>query len=293
MNALRAGAVAAVLVGAGVWCVALALRRAPRTIAAARSAMFGVDDRGGLRGAVGGVANDPRLVGWVQRTFGSGLRAAGLAPADVVSRVLVAAGSVALATAAGVVGLVAAGVVPRSPLVVLLVPAGSAMAAWMMVVDTRSRVAAATRDLRHATNEVVQLVAVGLTTDQSVEEALRFSLEVAGGPAVDVIRQTVSTAPLRGVPLWDALAELGDAYEVRELCEFASSIERQGVHGVSIATTVATLAASMRTRALDQLERDADKANANLAGPTIGFVVTTVVFLAYPLATRIGEAFGG
>jgi hypothetical protein len=48
----------------------------------------------------------------------------------------------------------------------------------------------------------------------------------------------------------------------------------------------------MRSSALDRLERDADRANANLAGPTIGFVVTTIVFLAYPLAQRISEAFG-
>ena len=30
-----------------------------------------------------------------------------------------------------------------------------------------------------------------------------------------------------------------------------------------------------------------------VSGPTIGFVVATMVFLAYPLAVRIGEAFGG
>jgi hypothetical protein len=49
----------------------------------------------------------------------------------------------------------------------------------------------------------------------------------------------------------------------------------------------------MRERSLDELERDADRANANLAGPTMCFVVTTIVFLAYPLAIRIGDAFSG
>ena len=37
------------------------------------------------------------------------------------------------------------------------------------------------------------------------------------------------------------------------------------------------MAAAMRAKTLDQLEREADAANANLAGPTIGFVVTMVV----------------
>ena len=50
-----------------------------------------------------------------------------------------------------------------------------------------------------------------------------------------------------------------------------------------------TLHGSMRAKALDELERDADRANANLSGPTIGFVVSTIVFLAYPLAQRISD----
>jgi hypothetical protein len=70
-------------------------------------------------------------------------------------------------------------------------------------------------------------------------------------------------------------------------------VERQGTQGVSIGESVAALATGMRARALDELEREADKANANLSGPTVGFVVATVVFLAYPLAQRISEAFGG
>ena len=137
------------------------------------------------------------------------------------------------------------------------------------------------------------IVAVGLTTDQSVEEAIRFALSVGNSGAFDELRSEIDTAPQRGVPVWEALDEFGRRVEVRELCEFAASIERQGLQGVSISETVSTLAASMRAKALDQLEREADKANANLSGPTIGFVVTTIVFLAFPLAQRINEAFGG
>ncbi len=62
---------------------------------------------------------------------------------------------------------------------------------------------------------------------------------------------------------------------------------------MSITATVAAMAIALRQRALDRLERDADRANAALAGPTLCFVVTTLVFLAYPLAVRIREAFGG
>ncbi|MEK7424559.1 MAG: type II secretion system F family protein, partial [Actinomycetota bacterium] len=148
-------------------------------------------------------------------------------------------------------------------------------------------------EFRRATNDFIQLVAVGLTTDQSVEQAIEFALGVGDSEMFSLLRAELATAPLRGVPLWEALEQLGATYDQRELSELGASIERQGMQGVSITDTVNALAESMRAKALDDLEREADKANANLAGPTVGFVVTTVVFLAYPLAIRIGEAFGG
>ena len=115
----------------------------------------------------------------------------------------------------------------------------------------------------------------------------------------DALRQRIGQEHNRGDDETDGGAGkvgvgfVGRRFGVRELSEFASSIERQGLQGVSISATVASLAASMRAKALDELEREADKANANLSGPTIGFVVTTIVFLAYPLTQCISEVFGG
>ena len=169
----------------------------------------------------------------------------------------------------------------------------SLLAGWITWRDVKTRIERRRRDLRLAANDFVQLVAVGLTTDQSVEEAIRFALDVGSGDGFEIIRAEVTSAPRRGVPLWDALEAVGETYGVRELGEFAASVERQGMQGVSIGATVASMASAMRAKALDELERDADRANANLSGPTIGFVVATIVFLAYPLAQRISEAFGG
>ena len=111
--------------------------------------------------------------------------------------------------------------------------------------------------------------------------------------AFRALRAELGSAPQRGVPVWEAIDDFGRRADVRELREFAAAVERQGLQGVSIASTVATLATAMRAKSLDELEREADRANANLSGPTIGFVVTTIVFLAYPLAQRISDAFGG
>jgi Flp pilus assembly protein TadB len=192
-----------------------------------------------------------------------------------------------------VAALMAAGLLPSSPVWFVLPVVFAAMAAWMTVRDVDSKIEARRKELRQAANDFVQLVAVGLTTDQSVEEAIRFALGVGASDAFESLKTEVSTAPQRGVPVWEAIDDFGRRCGVRELCEFANSLERQGVQGVSISQTVGTLATAMRAKSLDELEREADRANANLSGPTVGFVVTTIVFLAYPLAQRISDAFGG
>ena len=297
MNPLQVGALAGLLFAGGVGCCARSLRRAPVSLAAARHRLYGSAGaaQGGSPRTVGWA--DTAAVGapgrWVVQHFGVGLQVVGLTSADVITRVLTSAGIVLFAVVCAVSALMALGLLPLSVLWPLVALALAVIAGWLTVNDISSRIDRRRRELRQAANDFVQLVAVGLTTDQSVEEAVRFALAVGAGGAFDALRAELDTAPQRGVAVWEALDDFGRRYGVRELSEFAASIERQGLQGVSISDTVASLAASMRAKALDELERDADKANANLSGPTIGFVVTTIVFLAYPLAQRISDAFGG
>lgn len=296
MNPLQVGAVVGVLVAAGAWCIALSLQRSPRSLAAVRDRMYGsgMGEREGRRaGGWPSTLADGPAGRWVLRRFGVGLHIAGLSALDVVTRVLASAGVVLFVVLGAVAALIAAGALPSSPLWAVVAIACAVLAGWVALRDVDHRVTTQRAALRRAANDFVQLVAVGLTTDQSVEEAVRFALSVGAGDAFAMIRAEVEAAPQRGVAVWESLDEFGHRVDVRELSEFAASVERQGMQGVSISDTVASLAGSMRAKALDELEREADKANANLAGPTIGFVVTTIVFLAYPLAQRISEAFGG
>ncbi len=292
MSAMQLSALVTALLGAGAWSMARSLRRAPASVAAARVRMMGTSTSTSTaswqRRVAEGVVAD-RL----DRHFGRGLDVIDWSPADAATRVLVAAVAVAMVVAAAVAGLAAMELLPLSLVALVLPVLCGALAGWVQVRDIASRIERRRRELRQAANDFVQLVAVGLTTDQSVEEAVGFALGVGTTDAFDALRDQVRAAPARGVPVWDAIDEFGRRYEVRELCEFAGSVERQGLQGVSITDTVAALAAGMRAKALDELEREADRANANLSGPTIGFVVATIVFLAYPLAERISAAFGG
>jgi hypothetical protein len=223
----------------------------------------------------------------VERRFGAGLTVAALTPAAVVTRVLTSAGILLVGVLAAVTALTAMGLLPLSP-VWLVVPV---IAAWEPSPSCGHRFQdRSSGELRRASNDYA---ARPSASPPMTSKKRCAALGVGSSPAFDALRDELLTAPQRGIPLWEALDSFGRRYEVRELCEFATSLERQGLQGVSIGETVATLASAMRDKALDELEREADRANANLSGPTIGFVVSTIVFLAYPLAQRISDAFGG
>lgn len=297
MNPLQIGAAVGLLLAVGFWCMARSVQRAPRSLAAARHRMGGSGrsaaspHRSRPNWAEAAAAGAPGR--WAAGHFGDRLATIGLTPTDVVTRVLSASGVMAFILLAGVAALMAMGLMPVSVFWLGAVVLFAALAGWVTVHDISTKIERRQTEMRQAANDFIQLVAIGLTTDQSVEEALRFALAVGASDAFDDLRVELRAAPQRGIPIWEALEEFGERCGVRELCEFAASVERQGLQGVSISDTVASLAAAMRAKSLDRLERDADKANANLSGPTIGFVVTTIVFLAYPLAQRISEAFSG
>ena len=271
-------------------CFARAVHRAPASVTIARRRMFG---EGGdeSEGRAEPVLRRP--LAYVESTFGAGLMIIGKTPLDVVSQVATAFGSVFFIVLTGVGVLTQVDALPWSLAWVVVSAAAAMVAAWTVWRGVGTRIGSRRDEMRRAATDFVQLVAIGLTTDHSVEEAIRFALDVGEGDAFDVIRLDLLGAPQRGMAIWDALRGVGERYGIRELEEFGTSVERQGLQGVSIGATVSSMAVAMRERALDELERAADRANANLAGPTIGFVVATVAFLAYPLAQRISDAFGG
>jgi hypothetical protein len=296
MTPLTIAAASAVLAALAIACVVHGVRVQRPTFSQVRAILL----PDGVMVGSGTSATSPlhslieRHIAAGETGFGSAAAVAfGFDPAVVASRCVVAFAIGAFAVVLSVSAMVAMGSLPLSPIWLVLALATGAAAAWVMWSDAHTKLTRRRREFRRATNDFIQLVAVGLTTDQSVEQAIEFALGVGDSEMFSLLRTELATAPLRGVPVWEALERLGATYGERELGEFGSSIERQGTHGVSITDTVNSLAASMRAKALDELEREADRANANLSGPTVGFVVTTIVFLAYPLAIRIGEAFGG
>lgn len=314
MSPLPAASLIALLMASAASALVLGVRPRRRTIAEVRSILqpsnglgdrvdarasrAAPPDRDGHRRGISSLRDRGAdlvrpLAQAIERSLGDGLRLARLDAHDVAARIVVGAVAMAFVLLCALGSMMSVGALPASPWWLALVLMAGAAGGFVMWSDARGTVARRRREFRRTTNDFIQLVAVGLTTDQSVEEAVQFALGIGDSDLFDLLRDELATAPLRGVPLWEAIDQLGRTFHQRELCEFAGSIERQGTQGVSITDTVNSLATAMRAKALDDLEREADRANANLSGPTIGFVVATMVFLAYPLAVRVSEAFGG
>jgi len=292
MSPLTTGVAVAVLLAGAAACTRRGAWRSPRSLDAARRRMM-PSTSATTSMSVGESLAARRAGTWVAAKWGDGLATIDATPTSVVVRASTTAGLMFAGVAAALTTVATVGSGPL-PLWWFALPPMAAVAAVTIVVqDVSRRIDSKRRTVRATATEFVQLVAVGLAGDQSAEEAVRFALSVADARGTSVISQEVRAAPLRGIPLWEAVDEVGQRFGVRELCEFATSLERQSTQGVAIGDTALSLAVSMRQRALDDLERAADRANANLAGPTVGFVIATVVFLAYPLAQRITDAFGG
>lgn len=230
---------------------------------------------------------------FTERRLGAGLPLVGLdahrAAGSVLSMALV--GFVIGSFGIGV--LVVSNTLPAHPVWWAVPVAIGVLAGRITWSDIAARIERRRAAVSRAVADLVQMLAVGLTSDQSVDEALAFALDVGEGPVAAELRDSLRSASVRGVTTWEAVAEIGGRLDQRELVELAEAIERQGMFGVGVADTVARLALTMRERQLAEIERSADRANADLAGPTLVFVLTTVVFLGYPLAVRIGTAFGG
>ena len=295
VSSVMTGLWVVVLLSAALWSIGRAIDRSPRSLAAARRQLHGEVDlhaatpleRAGQLVAESGVGQR------VAASIADDLRVLDLPVAAFAARVVASAAGAAFVGVGGVASVMAMGILPASPVWLAPPIMFIGMAGVVCIHDLRSKAQRTRTGVRRATHDLVQLVAVALTTDVSVEEAVRFALDFGDGEPRSAMRHAALTAPQRGVAMWDALQEFGERYDCAELKDFATALERQSIEGVSIGQTVSSMAASMRSAALDQLERDADRANASLSGPTVGFVIATVVFLAYPLAQRINDAFSG
>lgn len=294
MSPTSVAVIVGALVIAGIGAAIRAFCPAPLTLRAVRARVEPHAVETSLGGSVStrlgrAFASGP-VGGVVERRLGQALRLTGYTVPTVIGTVLVTWVIATLAMMVAVAAMVATGTV-SSPMVWLLVPLVGSMFAWRVVTDVRARAARRRAELHRVVNDFVQLLAVALTTNRSVEDALTFAADAGDGFGFDLLRQTIDTAQPMGLTVWDALAAMADTYDLDQLRGLATSLQRQAGVGVSVAGTIRTEAKAMRARQLADITDRADKANANLSLPTMGMVFGMVLFLAFPVMTQISEAF--
>lgn len=227
----------------------------------------------------------------VDDRLGSALRLTGYTVPTVVGQVIVTAVLAGFTIVVVLAGLTVAGTLAPSPMLWLLVPIVAALFGWRVILDVRARARRRRTELRRVVNDFVQLLAVALTTNRSVEDALDFAADAGEGDGFRLLRQTIDTAQPMGITVWDALNGMADTYDLPELRGLTTSLQRQSGVGVSVAATIRTEAKSLRAKQLGELTDRADQANANLSLPTMGMVIGMVLFLAFPIMRQISEAF--
>ena len=294
MNPARTALVGAVLVLFAVWALIRSTRASRPTLAEVRAryrvaapvhpATSGTQ-RVAARLAAGALGR------WVERRLGVGVRLANTTVPAVVARMVTVTAVSFLGLILAVGAMIAAGIMAATWWWVFVVAIVPLLFGWNVLNDVIAVARRRRRALRRVANDFVQLVAVALTTNRSIEESVEFAAQAGTGEGFDLLRSTVRTARPMGIPVWEALATMADTYGLDDLKGLTASLGRQAGVGISVAQTVRTEAANMRSRQLVELTDQADKANANLSIPTMGMVLGMVVFLMYPIAQQISDAF--
>jgi Flp pilus assembly protein TadB len=280
----------------GAFAIVRAFRPAPLTLRAVRARVATQRPvppaRAGSRAnRLGiGLAGGP-LGRIVDERLGRAMRLSGYTVPTVIGQTILTAAVTALAMTLAVATLIAAGFVSASLWIWLLVPLVTALFTWRVIADVRARAIRRHSELQRVMNDFVQLLAVALTTNRSVEDAISFAADAGDGYGFDLLRQTINTAQPMGITVWDALNSMADTYDLPEMRGLTTSLQRQAGVGVSVAATIRTEAKAMRAKQLVELTDRADKANANLSLPTMGMVFGMVLFLAYPIMQQIADAF--
>ena len=298
MNMWNIAVLCGAVVVAGVYALIRAFRRPRLTLRAVRTrveqprttaAFHSVG--GSAPSRIGGALAAGPLGRIVEQRLGKSLRLAGLTVPQLLGQIVTAVFVSTLTMAMLVSLLVTTGSVSMSPLLGLLSVGIVALFAWRVIADARARAGRRQRGLRRVVNDFVQLLAIALTTNRSVEDSISFAADAGEGDGFDLLRQTISTAQPMGISVWDALTAMADTYELPELRGLSTSLQRQAGVGVSVAATIRTEAKSLRDKQLCDLKDRADKANSNLSLPTMGMVFGMVLFLAYPIMRQISDAF--
>jgi Flp pilus assembly protein TadB len=163
---------------------------------------------------------------------------------------------------------------------------------WL-VPDRRLRRAAAARraSLRYAAGALLNLVSINLAGGAEVEQALHNALRISDGWAFTLLRNTARRAQLHREKIWDALARLGETFDIDDLVQLAQSISLAGDEGARMREALIAMAASIGQRELAEAETKANEASEHMVLPLAVLAIGFTTFLLYPALVQLTVGF--
>jgi Flp pilus assembly protein TadB len=228
------------------------------------------------------------LVAAVDRVRGD-LRLIGRSPEEQVARtVLLCAFGLFLGPWLGLFAWVS-GTVPPPALLGAISLIGGMCGALQPWTSLRAIASRRRRDLLLALAAWCDLLAMSLAAGRGIEQAVTTAALAGDGWAFGELRGALSAGHVRSETPWATLDQLGSNLGIGDLRELAATIAMAGEDGAAVRDAVTTKARTLRERISADIERDAERATAEMGMPTVTVAFGFLIFLGYPAVLALSN----
>jgi tight adherence protein C len=160
--------------------------------------------------------------------------------------------------------------------------AGGALAAFATVRATRTQAAARRRMFAHALGSFCDVAGMCLSSGRGIDASIRTAAAAGDAWPFHELESALHRGHRRGLPPWDALAELGEECAFPDLVELAAALALAGDEGAAVRDTLASKARAIRERLTADAERDAAAVTERMGLPATLLLLGFMVFLGFP-----------
>lgn len=201
--------------------------------------------------------------------------------------------SLAIAAPAGGLGAAAVGYIFNLPLGLLagIGAAGGLLCGYFVPLSNLREAARKKRQrLADGTAVYLDLAVVMMHGGMGMETALLEAAEMGEGGAFAEFRDTIAVARQQRVPLLDALASLGDYYQVPELSDLRRASAAASSSGAGVIEALIRSAEGLRSDRLRRLRVKAERRSAAMHVPSALLFFIMMGYLIYGI---LGRGIGG
>lgn len=221
------------------------------------------------------------------RTISAALGICGVAPEQLVSRMIVFGGMGLLAPPVLWAAAAGGGIVVPLGVAVLLAAVATPTGVVFPVLSIAAEAKQRRRHFRIVLSTYVDLVVLSLAGGVGVEGALLASSSVTTDWAAARMARALAKARDTGQSPWVALGELGDEVGVTELVELSTTLQLAGTEGARIRQSLSARAVSLRRHEQADAESVANAMTERLFLPGALLLIGFLIFVGYPAVSRI------